>query len=118
MGYGTASTLNGYSFEDYSPSKESLQQVNYQTVSLLCTNVNLMRSVLTLKRTLGTIMILIGALFGLGFPGSFPKSISKLGTITAEQGWTAYAYGYLLAMFLLPVVAFLLIRYGIKLSKS
>ena len=70
-----------------------------------------------MKRTLGPIMVGIGGLFAISSLLSCPKGISDLGTATAE-GWTAYAYGRLTGMILIPIAAFLLIRYGIKFSKS
>ena len=71
-----------------------------------------------MRATIGIIMIVIGSLIGVGSVGSLPQSTSDIGRITAVEGWTAYAYGRLAAMLLFPVIAFLLIRYGIKLSRS
>ena len=69
-----------------------------------------------MKKVVGTIMIVVGALFALASL-SIPKSLSKLGTIVAKNGWTSYAYGYLGATIFFPIAAFFLIRYGIRLSK-
>jgi len=71
-----------------------------------------------MKATLGIIMIVIGSIIGVGFLGSLPQSISDIGRITANKGWTAYAYGRLTAMIVFPVIAFLLIRYGIRFCRS
>ena len=62
-------------------------------------------------------MIIVGALFALAFLGSLSTSLSKLGTIVAEKGWTAYAYGCLSVIIFLPIAAFFLIRYGIRVGK-
>jgi hypothetical protein len=75
-----------------------------------------------MKKVLGAIMVVVGFIFGMGFLVQLPKSLSRLGTILAEEGSGAAALGRLTGMILfdilLVVIAYLLIRYGIKLIKS
>jgi len=71
-----------------------------------------------MKRQLGIVMILIGAIFALAFLGSFSQFLTTLSATVAQNGWTSYAIGYLSTTIFFPVAAFFLIRYGIRFSKS
>jgi hypothetical protein len=48
-----------------------------------------------MKKTIGIIMVALGCLCAIGFVGGFPRALSHIGSITAEEGWTTYVYGYI-----------------------
>ena len=71
-----------------------------------------------MKKTLGVIMVALGCLVAIGMVAGFPRTILYISSLTEEQGWTAYAIGYVGGQILAMVVAYLLITYGLRLSKS
>lgn len=71
-----------------------------------------------MRKAIGAIMLALGCLFAIGSVGTLPNAISHIGTVTAEKGWTAYVYGYVGGQIFLMVAAYLLIKFGLRLSKS
>ena len=71
-----------------------------------------------MKNTIGIIMVALGCLCGIGFVGGFPRALSHIGSITAEEGWTTYVYGYIGGQIFVLVAAYLLITFGLRLRKK
>jgi len=70
-----------------------------------------------MKKMIGIIMVALGCLFVIGFVGGLPRAISHIGKFTAEEGWTAYIYGYIGGQLFLIVAAYLLVTFGLRLSR-
>ena len=73
---------------------------------------------MVMKKATGIIMVVLGSLIGLGIVAGLPKTLSNISDITAEQGWTAYVFGYIGGQMLAVVVVYLLITYGLRFSNA
>jgi hypothetical protein len=71
-----------------------------------------------MKKTIGIIMVVFGTLVAIGMVAGLPRTLSHLGDVTAEQGWGSYVFGYIGGQMLAVVVAYLLITFGLRLSKG
>ena len=68
-----------------------------------------------MKKTIGCLMVALGSLFGIGFVGTYPKTILQM---TAQQEDTAYVLGYVGSQIVILVVAYQLIIHGLRLYDS